>query len=72
MTGGHGDGEHFFPPTDFATHLGSAKTMETCGTHNMLRLTRMLWQDSPSAAYADYYERALTTASWRRRIRRAA
>ena len=33
--------------------------METCCTHNMLRLTRMLWQDDPSAAYADYYERAL-------------
>jgi DUF1680 family protein len=59
VTGGHGDNEHFFPPTDFAKHLGSAKTMETCGTHNMLRLTRMLWQDDPSAAYFDYYERAL-------------
>ena len=59
VTGGHGDGEHFFPPADFARHLGSAKTMETCCTHNMLRLTRMLWQDDPSAAYADYYERAL-------------
>ena len=59
VTGGHGDGEHFFPPADFAEHIGSAKTMETCCTHNMLRLTRMLWQDDPSAAYADYYERAL-------------
>ncbi len=59
VTGGHGDGEHFFPPADFVKHLGSAKTMETCCTHNMLRLTRMLWQDDPSAEYADYYERAL-------------
>ena len=59
VTGGHGDNEHFFPPADFARHLGSAKTMETCCTHNMLRLTRMLWQDEPSAAYFDYYERAL-------------
>ena len=33
--------------------------METCCTHNMLRLTRMLWQEEPSAAYFDYYERAL-------------
>ena len=40
VTGGNGDGEHFFPVTDFAKHLGSAKTMETCCTHNMLRLTR--------------------------------
>jgi uncharacterized protein len=58
-TGGHGDNEHFFPPADFARHLDSAKTMETCCTHNMLRLTRMLWQEEPSAAYFDYYERAL-------------
>jgi len=59
VTGGHGDNEHFFPPADFAAHLPSAKTMETCGTHNMLRLTRMLFMNAPSAAYADYYERAL-------------
>jgi hypothetical protein len=59
VTGGHGDGEHFFPPSDFAKHLPSAKTMETCCTHNMLRLTRMLFQDRPSVVYADYYERAL-------------
>jgi DUF1680 family protein len=59
VTGGHGDNEHFFPPAEFARHLASAKTMETCCTHNMLRLTRLLFQDAPSAEYADYYERAL-------------
>jgi hypothetical protein len=59
VTGGHGDNEHFFPPEDFASHLASAKTMETCCTHNMLRLTRLLFQDAPSVAYGDYYERAL-------------
>jgi DUF1680 family protein len=58
-TGGHGDEEHFFPPSDFAKHLQSAKTMETCCTHNMLRLTRMLFQMNATATYADYYERAL-------------
>ena len=58
-TGGNGDGEHFFPPADFLRHLGSAKTMETCCTYNMLRLTRSLFALDPSAAYADYYERAL-------------
>jgi len=58
-TGGHGDQEHFFPVADNEHHLRSAKTMETCCTHNMLRLTRLLFQDSPSAAYFDYYERAL-------------
>jgi len=59
VTGGHGDNEHFFPPAEFAEHLRSAKTMETCCTHNMLRLTRLLFQDAPSAAFFDYYERAL-------------
>ena len=58
-TGGHGDGEHFFPPAEFLQHLASAKTMETCCTYNMLRLTRSLFALDPSAAYADYYERAL-------------
>jgi DUF1680 family protein len=33
--------------------------METCCTHNMLRLTRALFAAAPSAAYADFYERAL-------------
>jgi uncharacterized protein len=58
-TGGNGDGEHFFPPEEFAQRLHSAKTMETCCAHNMLRLTRALFQSTPSVAYADYYERAL-------------
>ncbi len=58
-TGGNADREHFFPPADFLQHLGSAKTMETCCTYNMLKLTRMLFALDPSATYADYYERAL-------------
>jgi DUF1680 family protein len=59
VTGGNGDGEHFFPVAEFAKRLDSAKTMETCCTHNMLRLTRALFSESPNAAYADFYERAL-------------
>ena len=58
-TGGHADGEHFFPVGDFAKHLPSAKTMETCCTHNMLRLTRALYAHEPTVAYFDYFERAL-------------
>lgn len=58
-TGGNGDNEHFFPVAEFARHLDSAKTMETCCTHNMLRLTRALHAEAPSSEYADYYERAL-------------
>jgi DUF1680 family protein len=61
-TGGNGDNEHFFAITDFPRHLSSAKTMETCCSHNMLRLTRMLFTGNPTAAYADYYERTLCNA----------
>jgi DUF1680 family protein len=57
-TGGNGDREHFFPVGEFRERLPSAKTMETCCAHNMLRLTRALLTDT-QAAYADYYERAL-------------
>ncbi len=59
VTGGNGDNEHFFPTTEFARHLASAKTMETCCTYNMLKLTRSLYTGDPSALYAEYYERAL-------------
>jgi uncharacterized protein len=62
VTGGHGDGEHFFPVNQFAAHLGSAKTMETCCTHNMLRLSRDLYRNSNSTAYLDYFERGLFNA----------
>jgi uncharacterized protein len=58
-TGGHGDQEHFFPPRQFAEHLASAKTMETCCTHNMLRLTRSLYAGHVRVQYIDYFERAL-------------
>ncbi|MBI1176226.1 glycosyl hydrolase [bacterium] len=61
-TGGNGDNEHFFPIDQFARHLPSAKTMETCCSHNMLRLTRMLFTGNPTAAYGDYYERTLFNA----------
>ena len=59
VTGGNGDHEHFFSAADFLRHLGSAKTMETCCTYNMLKLTRGLFALDPSVIYADYYERAL-------------
>jgi DUF1680 family protein len=58
-TGGNGDVEHFFPPREFEQRLQSAKTMETCCMHNMLRLTRALFAQDPSVTYADYYEGTL-------------
>jgi uncharacterized protein len=62
VTGGNGDNEHFFPIADFGRHLSSAKTMETCCSYNMLRLTRLLFADEPTAAYGDYYEKTLFNA----------
>ncbi|MEO8064286.1 MAG: beta-L-arabinofuranosidase domain-containing protein [Pseudomonadota bacterium] len=61
-TGGHGDGEHFFPRHKFSEHLGSAKTMETCCTHNMLRLTRSLYEKGLSSSHFDFFERGLFNA----------
>ena len=58
-TGGNGDREFFFPPREFEERLQSAKTMETCCMHNMLRLTRALFSQDPTVTYADYYERTL-------------
>ncbi len=58
-TGGNGDNEHFFPIDTFARHVSSAKTMETCCSYNMLRLTRQLFANEPMAAYGDYYEKTL-------------
>ncbi|MFG6432947.1 glycoside hydrolase family 127 protein [Roseateles sp. LYH14W] len=58
-TGGNGDGEHFFPVEETRKHVSSGRTMETCCTYNMLRLTRSLFGAAPSAAYADYHELAL-------------
>jgi DUF1680 family protein len=62
VTGGNGDNEHFFPINEFARHLSSAKTMETCCSYNMLRLTRLLLASDPTAAYGDYYEKTLCNA----------
>ncbi len=58
-TGGHGDEEHFFAVADVAKHVFSAKGSETCGLHNMLKLTRALFLRDPQADYADFYERGL-------------
>ena len=59
VNGNHGDGEHFFPVADFSEHAFSAKNSETCCDYNMLKLTRLLFELAPSAALADFYERAL-------------
>lgn len=50
----------FFPSaascTDFVNEVEGP---ETCNTYNMLKLTEDLFRGTPSAKYADYYEKAL-------------
>ncbi len=57
--GGNSDHEHFFDPTDTKSHL-SGETAENCNVYNMLKLTRELYEDTPTQGkWMDYYERAL-------------
>jgi DUF1680 family protein len=58
--GGHGAYEFFFAPDAFATRGMASKTgPETCNTYNMIKLSRRQWLAEPSAATADFIERAL-------------
>jgi len=57
--GGNSVSEHFNPVDDFSRMISSIEGPETCNTHNMLRLTKMLYQTSMESKYIGYYERAL-------------
>ena len=57
-TGGNSDNEAFFAEEEFSKHLGPSSA-ETCNTYNMLKLTRHIFEWSPSAEAMDYYERGL-------------
>ena len=65
--GGNSVREHFHPSDNFTSMLNDVQGPETCNTYNMLRLTKMLYQNSgdvdnsnkPDPGYVDYYERAL-------------
>ncbi|WP_336721470.1 glycoside hydrolase family 127 protein [Cellulosimicrobium cellulans] len=56
--GGHGEGELFGPPNTVAGDIG-ARNAETCGTYNMLKLSRLLYFHSLDPKYMEYYERGL-------------
>ena len=65
--GGNSVREHFHPIDNFTSMLNDVQGPETCNTYNMLRLTKMLYQNSqnpynanePDPNYVNYYERAL-------------
>jgi len=56
--GGNSVREHFHAADDFSSMLDSVEGPETCNTYNMLKLSKMLYQDSNNTGYLDYYERA--------------
>ena len=62
VLGGNSYSEHFHNPGKETGPGGTQLTVgtaETCNTHNMLKLTKELFQHTPTAAYGDYYEHAL-------------
>jgi DUF1680 family protein len=58
VVGGHSEYEHFSPTRRFSRYLG-VNTAETCNTYNMLKLTRLLFQQDAKPSRLDFYERAL-------------
>ena len=57
--GGNSVREHFNPIADFSAVLNSEQGPESCNTYNMLKLSKMLFEDSANEAYIDFYERGL-------------
>lgn len=50
----------FFPATSaYTDFIRVAEGPESCNTYNMLKLTRGLFRQNPSAGYVDFFERAL-------------
>lgn len=61
ITGGNSECEHFGNP-DILDAERSNCNNETCNTHNMLKLSRMLFQVTGERKYADYYENTFLNA----------
>ena len=57
--GGNSVREHFHPTDDFSSMVSDREGPETCNTYNMLKLSRLLYDDAAELEYIDYYERAL-------------
>ncbi|MGB3775096.1 MAG: beta-L-arabinofuranosidase domain-containing protein, partial [Leeuwenhoekiella sp.] len=57
--GGNSVREHFNPIDDFSSVLSSEQGPESCNTYNMLKLSKMLFEDTANEEYIDFYERGL-------------
>jgi uncharacterized protein len=58
-TGGTSSFEYWRDLPDKLSWQRSSQDAENCCTHNLLKLTKLLWQQAPDSKYGDYYERAL-------------
>lgn len=57
--GGNSVREHFHPSDDFTSMVKDVEGPETCNTYNMLKLSKILYENKQDLQYIDYYERAL-------------
>lgn len=57
--GGNSISEHFPAPDSSMEWIEHREGPETCNTYNMMRLTELLFANSPEGRYADFYERAM-------------
>ena len=57
--GGNSVREHFNALDDFSSMLRSEQGPESCNTYNMLKLSKLLFEDTANEKYIDFYERAL-------------
>ena len=57
--GGNSVREHFNPVDDFSAVVSSEQGPESCNTYNMLKLSKMLFEDTANENYIDFYERGL-------------
>ncbi|GAB4516615.1 MAG: glycoside hydrolase family 127 protein [Amphiplicatus sp.] len=56
VIGGNSDREYFQEANSISKYI-TEQTCESCNTYNMMKLTRLLYEDRPLASYFDYYER---------------
>ncbi|GLB49779.1 glycoside hydrolase family 127 protein [Neptunitalea lumnitzerae] len=59
VIGGNSAYEHFHPKDNFSKMIQGTQGPETCNTYNMLKLTKMLYEDTGNESYIAYYEKAL-------------
>ncbi len=59
VIGGNSEDEFFRAKNQWMEYITDRNGVESCNTHNMLKLTEGLFRMKPHAKYVDFYERAL-------------